>query len=151
MNAARDAARQCAARFGASGGLRRFRLRRRRLKRRRSAAERAAGRQRAEAEAGGAASSRTARTSAAGATGFGRKRSRAPSAWPSNRDGRREGKREVWRSLGTRDRREAERRFHAAMAKLDAFVGAANRIGHAGPPFAPRPTSSSEQDFIGSR
>jgi integrase len=40
------------------------------------------------------------------------------------------GKREVWESLGTRDRREAERRFHPAMAKLDARIEAARRALH---------------------
>jgi integrase len=42
-----------------------------------------------------------------------------------------DGKREVWRSLATKDKREADRRFHAAMAKLDVEFEAAERKLHA--------------------
>src|SRR5690242_8260765 len=39
------------------------------------------------------------------------------------------GKREVWRSLATRNKREAESRYHAAMVRFDADLGSArNRL-----------------------
>jgi len=41
------------------------------------------------------------------------------------------GKKDIWRSLGTKDRKEAERRFHSAMAKLNAEFEAAERQLHA--------------------
>jgi integrase len=40
------------------------------------------------------------------------------------------GQREVWETLDTRDKREAERRFHPAMARVNARIEAARRALH---------------------
>lgn len=51
------------------------------------------------------------------------------------------GQREVWRSLGTTDRREAERRFHPAMAQFNKELEAARRRLRAGADKAERMAS----------